>query len=300
MTIAEILKQFPEIESDALLSHIIKQPKEFLYVHGDTKLTNKQLAEFIKLAKRRSSGVPLAYVIGYKYFYGLKFAVNRHVLIPRPESEWLVDKALKFIRANQSEGKKPLSSKRESKKLPKNFNKRKLKVIDVGTGSGCIAISIAKHTKNSVQTSATDISLKTLAVAQNNAKCHDVTIQFYHSDLLSGIRGKFDIIIANLPYVPVTDYIILRESLKHEPMHALTDGTDNSTLIQKFAEQALKKLAPNGIILLEIDPSSKPILQKLKKKMPSASMKFAKDLRGLWRYCLIAGTKPGRGKKTVR
>ncbi|HEX3095881.1 MAG TPA: HemK/PrmC family methyltransferase, partial [Patescibacteria group bacterium] len=128
MTIAESLKKYKDIEADLLLGAVLKQSKEFLYLHPDKVLTAGQTKKLADMVKKRKAGMPAAYLLGYKYFYGLEFKVNQHVLIPRPESEWLVDETLKII----------------SQKLKRNA-KEPLKVLDVGTGSGCLAISIAKN-----------------------------------------------------------------------------------------------------------------------------------------------------------
>lgn len=127
MDIRLVKKQYTDIEVDLLLSYILKKPKEFLYMHPKTKLTPIQSELLVKLAKRRRDGEPIAYIVGYKYFYGLKFKVNKHVLTPRPETEWLVERALARVQG--------LSSKKPEKS--------KISVLDMGTGSGCIAISLA-------------------------------------------------------------------------------------------------------------------------------------------------------------
>jgi release factor glutamine methyltransferase len=218
--------------------------------------------------------VPVAYILGYKYFYGLKFKVNRHVLIPRPETEWLVDKTLEII--DQKFKASPTKT---------------LKILDVGTGSGCIPISIAaniakkwtpKKVKIKVKIYGSDISHSALKVAQDNAKTQKVKVNLNQRDLLSGTTGKFDIIIANLPYVPQKDYEKYYDNLQHEPKLALTDGTDQFILIRKFLQQSKKNLAKNGYILLETDPVSTKIIKSI-----FAKAKFKEDIHGLIRYAII-------------
>jgi release factor glutamine methyltransferase len=263
MTIAQALKKHPKIEADLLLGHVLKQSREFLYMHPDKKLTPKQAAAFENMAMKRKKGMPAAYLLGYKHFYGLKFKVNRDVLIPRPETEWLVDEAARII-----------------KRLRKQNPSKLIKIIDVGTGSGAIAVSIAKAVNDKkIQITATDISEKALLVAKANAKSNKVKINFKRSDLLAGVSGKFNIIIANLPYVPISDYKKLLQSLKYEPKLALTDGTDDFVLISKLLKQAKNNLAPNGIILLETDPASI--------KLFKSKGKITKDIRGLDRFIRI-------------
>ena len=246
-------------------------------MHSADKLMIKQVVKLETLAKKRRQGIPMAYILGYKYFYGLRFKVSKSVLIPRPETEWLVDKALQHIDQQK---------------------KRKIKIIDIGTGSGCIAVSIAKHRNpNRVSITAVDISEKALQVAKYNAQHHNVRITFKQQDLLSNSKSRFDIIIANLPYVPISDYKRLYDNLKHEPKLALTDGTDNAILVLRLLEQLPTHLQEDGVALLEIDPSFVPIIKIwLKKNMPRMKVDFIKDIHKLNRYCIIRLHSPNLGK----
>ena len=265
MTIAQALRAFPvEVESDLLLAHVLKQPKEVLFREPRQEITTSQAIRFKKLGEKRAAGIPIAYLIGYKYFFGRKFLVNKKVLIPHPETEWLIERVVKL---------------RQSSKT--------LSVLDVGTGTGCIAISIAKELPQSTVT-ACDISDQVLKIAQRNAKIHQVNIKFIQSDLLSKVAGKFDVIVANLPYVPITEYWELHWYLKHEPRLALTDGTDKFITITNLIKAAKSKLKPGAVLLLEIDPASKNIVRKsLAKYFPKKQIKFYKDIRGLIRYVEI-------------
>src|ERR1051326_2631101 len=216
MIIKDLLKKYykVEIELELLLAHVLKKPKEFLYLNPSFKLTIKQLSNLAKLVNRRLKGEPVAYILGYKDFYGLRFKVNRHVLIPRPETEWVVEKISNI-------------------QLP--ISKRPIRILDLGTGSGAIIISIAKiltspnpslekegdgpilplrpghpfiawrkwggfkgGASGGYEFIASDISKKALAVAKQNAKIHKAKIKFVHSDMLENIRMSPDIIIANL------------------------------------------------------------------------------------------------------
>ncbi len=260
MTIREALSYQSAVETDLLLGHVLNKPKEFLLMNPAKNLTQAQAKKFKDLCKRRSKGEPVAYLLGYKYFYGLKIKVTADVLIPRPESEWLVDRAMRHLKKHRAP-----------------------KVLDVGTGSGAIAVAISKSARIPVMSS--DISPKALIVARANNRALKAKVTFIRSDLLTGIKGQFDLIIANLPYVPLSDYKKLRQNLKYEPRLALTDGTDSSGLIAKFIQEAESHLAPKGTLLLEIDPTSKkPIRSALPKKQ---SVKFFKDFRGLTRYAEI-------------
>lgn len=261
MTIAEALKKYKAIEADLLLEHVLKQSKEFLYLNSNKSLTKKQQTDFESLAKKRLKDIPIAYLVGYKYFYGLKFDVNKDVLIPRPESEWLVESALSIASA----------------KLRKNTE---VKILDMATGSGCIAISIKKNLPSTkVKVFASDVSAKALTVAKKNAKSNKVSVKFTKSNLFKDIKDEFDVIIANLPYVPERDYKKLLKNLKHEPKLALTDGGNDFKLINKFLDQAPKHLKNRGVVLIESDP-------KFFKKTP-LHWRIVKDIHGLNRFALM-------------
>lgn len=264
MTIREALKKYPKIESDLLLAHVLKKPKEFLYINPQTKLLKKQEQEFKKLAEKRKTGTPAAYLLGYKYFYGLKFKVNKDVLVPRPETEWIIDEALETI----------------SQSRKNNFS-----VLDVGTGSGCIAVTLAKLSKASV--TATDISSRALKVAKRNALTNKVSVKFLQRDLLKNLMPKFDLIIANLPYVPAKDYKKLFKNLQHEPKLALVDPEEDLALYKKLVEQLPTRLNRNGCVILEVDPLyAKKICTLLQKKFPGKKPKIIKDIHGLARFVL--------------
>ncbi len=278
MTIKEIQKKNKDVEVDLLLAHVLKQPKEFLYLNPQVTLTPQQTAKLTTLVGRRKNSEPIAYLVGHKYFYGLKFKINKHVLTPRPETEWLVDKALSTMKSE----KWTVDSKK----------KTKVRILDVGTGSGCIAISLA-HTLSTVHCSlftvtASDVSASALKVAEQNAKTHKTKVTFIQSDLFSKIPGTFNIITANLPYVPQGMYELLYHNLKYEPKVAITDGGEVWDMYRRFFEQLPKHLATGGVALLEIDDGSKSDLQKMiKRLLPGYKTSFYKDLNGLWRYLEI-------------
>ncbi len=271
MTIQQTLQKYKDIEIELLLAHVLKQPKEFLYMHPGTKLTTEQQKKLTKLIERRRAGEPVAYILGYKYFYGLKFKVNKLVLVPRPETEWLVERALAIVKSRKS-------------------IKSKVSILDVGTGSGCISISLAHSLSTShfplpSEITASDISPAALTVAAQNAKTHKVNVNFVQSDLFTNTRGAFDIIVANLPYVPQGMYELLFHNLKYEPKVAITDGGEVWDIYQRFFADLPKHLKTGGIALLEIDDGSKPDLQKMiRKLLPGWQATFTKDLGGLWRH----------------
>jgi release factor glutamine methyltransferase len=250
MTIRQAITSFPKIETEIILGHILKKPREFLYTHGEKKLTPTQEKLFKQLAKRRTDGEPIAYLVGYKYFYGLKFKVTKDSLIPRPETEWIIEYILN----------KPLQES---------------SILDIGTGSGCIAVTLKKHLPKS-RITAVDISKKALRVAKQNAQSHKTKVTFIESDLFFKVTGTFDIIIANLPYVPAKDYKKFFTDLKYEPKNALTDGTNTFEIYKRFLQQVSSHTTPGTIILFEIDPLAKNILPKyVKQFLPTAKITYS-------------------------
>lgn len=269
MTIKAILKAYPAIEIDLLLGHILKKPKEFLYLNPNKKLAQKQVNDLKSLIKRRQKGEPIAYILGYKYFCGLKFKVTPNVLIPRPETELLVEAALQLVKSEKS----------------------KVKIIlDLGTGSGCIIISLAKQLPvTNHQLFASDIFKKTLNVAKQNAKANKVEVKFIHSDLLNKVHINADLIIANLPYgwsEWKNNSSAATIGLKFEPKKALFTKEKGLKEIRRLLERIAG--SKTKFILLEFDPRQKPDLQNLIKKiLPHAEFTFHKDLNKLWRYVEI-------------
>ena len=160
MAIKDCLKIYSEIEIELLLEHVLRKPKEFIFLHPEFKLTMRQLNNLTQLAKRRLKGEPMAYILGYKDFYGLRFKVNKSVLVPRPETELLVNHIVRACR--------------EQVFSTRFVRSKNIKMLDLGTGSGCIAISLAKKFKDlkieNFKIIASDISKQALAVAKQNAK----------------------------------------------------------------------------------------------------------------------------------
>jgi release factor glutamine methyltransferase len=220
------------LDSLLILEHFSGKSREWLLAHANESITGlltlAQLEDLVKAIARRANREPLAYITGQKEFYGYTFKVNHHVLIPRPESE-------NIIELIQSLG--PTSGKC---------------MVDVGTGCGALAIA-AKLTYPRLSVSAIDVSKEALAVAQENAKIHNVEIDFLESNLLDELRQRQDIIVANLPYVP-PDYKVDKE-VEYEPMNAVFTESGGLRLIEDLIKQAAKHLKPGGYILIESLPS---------------------------------------------
>jgi len=288
MTIAEIRKKYynkiDALDLELIIAHEIGKTREFVLAHPEHKLTNNQELKTKNLLTRRVKHEPLAYILGHKEFFGLDFKVNKQVLIPRPETEMLVGLTLKELQAKS--------------------NKPKTTVIDIGTGSGNIIISLAKNLKAKNKFIAVDISAQALKIAKHNAKFHkvDKKIKFIRSDLLSNRKifsssaiQQFNhlTIIANLPYLSSKIYHLTSRDIKNfEPKSALLSGIDGLDHYRKLLQQ-IKKLTTDYKLkttnFLEFSPKQKPALQRLVKSvLPDAKIKFRKDLAGKWRTCQIS------------
>jgi len=263
MTIKQILintKNISPLDAEIILSFIVKKPKEFLYTYPEYKLTINQIKKFKNLVIRRSKGEPVAYLTNHKEFYGLDFYINKNILIPRPETETLIEEIIK------------------------NEKNKKLIITDIGTGSGCIAITLAKFLPKA-KIYATDICKKALSVASKNAKIHNVKINFIQGNLLEPLKNKkIDIVVANLPYgwkEWKNNSSTETSGLKFEPQKALFTKEGGLFLyLQLFSQLAKRKQKPKSIYG-EFDPRQKKDLQKIiKKYLPEYKVKIKKDLAG--------------------
>lgn len=290
MTISEALKTYPDTETELLLAHILGKSKEFVFTHGEVPLNPQQIHDLETLVRERRAGLPLAYITGIKNFYGLDFIVTKDTLIPRPETEQLVELAVSSYKLLVTSQHKNHNIKTVPALATSN-NKLviKPKVLDVGTGSGCIGITLKHLLRDDIEVVLSDISYAALEIAEYNADKHNVRVRTILSDLFQDISSKFHLIIANLPYVPVSDYNILHKGLKYEPKLALTDGTDTSSLIIRFLKDIQKHLEPGGCVLLEIDPTSKSYIETcVATYFPtSTSLDFIQDVFGRIRFCSI-------------
>jgi release factor glutamine methyltransferase len=289
MTIKEVLKKYNKVEIELLLAHILKKPREFLYLNPERKLTNKQFGNLAKYIRRREKGEPIAYILGYKDFMGLRIKVNKDVLIPRSETEGMVEHVVQALGLPAFK-----TAKQQATGLP---YKNTVSILDIGTGSGCIAIAIAKQLQNfkfkisNLKLTAIDISSAALKVAKANAKYHQAKVKFIKSDLLANIKGNFDIIVANLPY----GWLKWKNNtssetigLKFEPKEALFTKENGLFEIRRLLEQISSLKYQPKFIYLEFDPRQKPELSKLIKKiLPGYRAEFFKDLNNFWRFVEI-------------
>ena len=203
---------------ELLLAFVLNEPREFLLTHGEDEIGPEIQEKFQTLFYRMVQGEPVAYLLGHKEFFGMDFLVDRRVLIPRPETEHLVEWVLQYL---------------------KQANIVEPRVLDVGTGSGCIALSIAKNS-SSARVTGVDISREALEVASLNAQRHDLALrtEFFVSDLLAAVQHPFDIIVANLPYIGEKRFSFVSKSAQdYEPHVALFGGDDGLGLYSRFFQQ---------------------------------------------------------------
>ncbi len=237
----------PQLEARVLLQHIINKPIEYLLINLDEQLNQSEIEAFEKLLERRLKHEPIAYITGVKEFYSREFIVNKHVLIPRSDTEVLVDVV---SQCHSRVGGNPEKKQLDSVAKPRNDS-----ILELGTGSGCIAISLLCELPNA-KAVATDISLDAIEVARNNALKRQVSnrIKIIHSDWFENIKDqKFDVIVSNPPYISYTEKPeMVLETLNHEPHLALFAEEDGLQAYRIIAENAKQFLKPTGKIILEI------------------------------------------------
>jgi release factor glutamine methyltransferase len=278
----------PATTARLLLSEVLGKPKEWLVAHGDVTLEVQQHDTFNQLLARVISHEPLFYVLGHREFYGLDLLVDKRVLIPRPETEMLVELALNELKIENAKLRK--GDDPEFSILNSQFS-----ILDVGTGSGAIPIAVAKHAPDT-KIVATDISPDALDVARLNAKRHGVAdrITFVQADLLDGINELPPIITANLPYVTREEIDGLPPEIQdHEPRVALDGGEDGLVLVRRLLSQVASHVgaqhaAPLQSAFLEFGASQgAATLAAARAILPHAHSEIMKDLAKLDRVLAI-------------
>lgn len=256
----------PYLDALVLLSHISSQPKSRILANPSPNLTPEQQTELNLALIQVKEGIPLPYILGAWEFYQLQFFLTADVLIPRPETEGLVEKAIKWLQIHPG----------------------RRTCLDLGTGSGCIAVTLAIKIPD-LNILATDRSYSATLVARKNAQHHktEKRIKFLAANLLTGFRTTVDLLIANLPYIP-TEKLKSLKVYNTEPRLALDGGSDGLSDIRKVLEKAPGIMNPGGLILLEIDESKGHESQKLaQSNFPRAEIRLEKDLSGMDRYLTI-------------
>lgn len=253
----EGITEEPRRDAELLLLRIVTRDRAFLLTHPDTQLTAEQQALYEEWLRRRAAHEPIQYILGEQEFFGLTFAVTPDVLIPRPETEHLVEALLE--------------------RMPRD---RQLRIVDVGTGSGAIAVSLA-HALPHAQVTALDISEAALGVARRNAETHRVVdrMRFLTSDLLSAVAGeRFDAVVSNPPYVAEADRESLESQVRdYEPAVSLFGGPSGFDVYERLIPQAHEVLKPGGWLLMEMGIGQRNVLSRLLSGWDSVS--FADDLQ---------------------
>ena len=261
-------------DAQVLLGFALGVSRAWLTAHMDQAADSEAAAKFQSLVTLRANGHPVAYLIGVKEFFGLTLRVTPDVLIPRPETEELVEAALE--------------------RLPQGESR---KVVDLGTGSGCIAIAIARE-RPAAQVTAVDTSSPALALARENAAALDVEVEFLQSDWFAALSGRrFDLIVANPPYVAADDPHLRQGDLRFEPRAALAAGTDGLADLRRIAGAAPKYLRPGGWLLLEHGYDQAEACRDLLHNTGFSELVFRADVAGLPRIAggrLLTPDSPSR------
>ncbi len=254
----------PRLDAQVLLAHVLDCDRVSLYTNFDKPLKEEELRQYRELIRRRLAGEPTAYLIGEKEFWSLAFTVDERVLIPRPDTELLVEVALELARAR---GASP-------------------RIAEIATGSGAVAIALAKELPDATVV-ATDLSAGALAVATANVERHGVgdRVELREGDLLAPLAGeRFDVLVANLPYVPTGDLPTLSAEVRCEPRGALDGGPDGLDLLRRLCAGAAAHLAPGGAIALEHGFDQGPGVRALLASLAGATTRT--DLAGQPRVTL--------------
>jgi release factor glutamine methyltransferase len=261
----------PRLQVELLLAHALQLPRLKLYLNFERVLTEAELATVRELVKKRGERQPLQHLVGSVSFCGLELAVNPHVLIPRPETELLAERAWQFLGARPHP---PATA------------------LDFGTGSGCLAIALAVKCPTA-QIHAVDISSDALAVARQNAARHGATerIQFHAGDgfapLPAGLRC--DLIVANPPYIPSAEILTLEPEVRdHDPRPALDGGTDGLDFYRRLAREATVWLKPDGKLMLEFGEGQAAVIGVIFQQHEWNIERVEKDLSGRLRFLIAS------------
>ena len=254
------------LDTELILSKVVKRTREEIILNTNNKLKNIDIIKFKNYLLRRCQKEPMAYILGYKHFWKHKFLTNNSVLIPRPDTELIIEETLRYLPINKSK-----------------------KILDVGTGSGCIIVSLLKERPKCAAT-AIDISKKAINVAKMNAKLHqlDNKINFININIDKYKSSNYDLIISNPPYINSIDLNRLDDDIKfHEPMLALSGGSDGLREIKKVIIKSKKLLKINGKLILEFGHRQKNLCLKILNKNGFYINKVSKDLSGRDR-CIVS------------
>lgn len=257
----------PRLDAEVLLSHVLGKDRLYLYVNFDQPLQPRELGIFREAVKQRALRVPVAYITGHKEFMGLDFVVNENVLVPRPDTEILVETALERLKGLA----KPV-------------------IADIGTGSGAIIVSVLKKHQGATGT-AVDISPEALVVAKQNAELQEVDnrLELVKGDLLAPLNGRlFDAILSNPPYIPGSDIAGLEPEVKREPRLALDGGSDGLDYYRRLLLDGAEYLKPEGFMLFELGIEQAAVMPELAAQSGSLQVEtIIKDYAGIDRVAVL-------------
>jgi release factor glutamine methyltransferase len=250
----------PRLTAEVLLAHALSCDRVRLYLDFDKPLGDPELGRFRELVRRRAEGEPTAYLLGGREFYGRPFAVDARVLVPRPETELVLEAALAAL---------PLGGA----------------ALDLCTGSGILGISLALERPGS-RVVATDLSADALAVARANADALGAAVELRQGDLWAAVPAslRFDVIVSNPPYVPRGELDTLSREVRREPRLALDGGADGADLLRRIVAGAASRLSPGGTLVLEMHESHQELLPRLCREAGLERAEARMDLAGLPRY----------------
>jgi release factor glutamine methyltransferase len=259
-------KLIPAAEAKLLLCHAASVSATHVAAYPEQQLPSGQVVQFMSLVSRRMAGEPIAYLVGSREFYGREFRVTPAVLIPRPETELLVDTALSKVSRDVTGGN------------PRGSTAR---VLDLGAGSGCVAITLALEL--GVEVIAVDVSSDALTVARDNAERLGARVKFIESDWFAAVEGQFDLIVGNPPYVAEGDAHLSEGDLRFEPMTALSSGSDGLASIRRIVAEAPRYLAPGGWLFLEHGYDQAEAVRVLLEQVGFGAIEQHSDLAGIVR-----------------
>lgn len=258
--------QSARLDAEVLLSHVLRQERIYLYVHFDEPMEQNELSKFREYVKKRAQHVPIAYIIGEREFMGLPFKVTKDTLIPRPDTEILVENVLNNVDKD-----------------------KEIEIVDIGTGSGAIILSLLVNLSKA-QGKTVDISSKAIEVAEENAVNLQVNdrCEFFVGDLFAPLNGsKFDLIVSNPPYIPKKDIATLEDDVKeYEPVSALTDGGDGLSYYRRLLSEGKAYIKENGFIALEIGIYQSNDVKQIAMDNGWKNIKIIKDYAGIDRVVL--------------
>lgn len=259
----------PRLTAEVLLADVLAAERPFLYSHPEVALSADQWACFEDAVGERCAGKPTQYITGKQEFYGLSFAVSPETLIPRPETELLVEEALGKLSGNGAV-----------------LDRAPDRVLDLGTGSGCIAVAIKKHCPGA-RVLACDLSLPALRVANDNARRLEADIELIQADLTEAFRqNSFGTVVCNPPYVPLADLPGLQRELRFEPARALFGGEDGLAFYRRLPELAGRVLRPGGWLLVELGYRGRAAVEEMFSSARWEAPQVRADLAGIDRVLM--------------